>query len=241
MKNANVMYFAILVSLLVGCKETEEPQKPKVSYQATKDKVPQKLDPTLIEVADLPIQMEGTNYLIYPIGDLSIYGDESKSSFGSSNSDRVSFKISNSSEYEITGFLQNLKFQEIGSKKLNALTDKAVLIQTITYLKSVADKTDQSILAYTLADLDTNQDSKIDTNDIKTLYISDISGNRFTKLTPDLDELIDWNLIEANNHLYFRSIEDTNRNGKFDKNDVVHYNYVDLNDKKWKVNSYKPV
>jgi hypothetical protein len=134
-----------------------------------------------------------------------------------------------------------LKFQEIGSKKLNALTDKAVLIQTITYLKSVADKTDQSILAYTLADLDTNQDSKIDTNDIKTLYISDISGNRFTKLTPDLDELIDWNLIEANNHLYFRSIEDTNRNGKFDKNDVVHYNYVDLNDKKWKVNSYKPI
>jgi hypothetical protein len=73
------------------------------------------------------------------------------------------------------------------------------------------------------------------------LYISDISGNRFTKLTPDLDELIDWNLIEANNHLYFRSIEDTNRNGKFDKNDVVHYNYVDLNDKKWKVNSYKPI
>lgn len=241
MKNTTVLYFAILVSLLVSCKEAEEPEKPKVTYQTKKAKLSQKLDSTLIEIADLPIQMQGTSYLIYPIGDLSIYGGEGKTSYGSSNNDRESFKISNSSEYEITGFLQNLKFQEVGSNTIHALTDKAVLIQTITYLKSVSDKTKQQVLVYTMADLDTNQDNKLDTNDIKTLYISDISGNRLTKITPDLDELIDWELIESNNQLYFRSIEDTNKNGKFDKNDLLHYNYIDLNDKKWKVNSYNPI
>lgn len=241
MKNITALCFAILVSLLVSCKEAEEPEKPKVTYEASKDKGLQKLDTTLIEVADLPIQMGGTHYLIHPIGDLSIYGSGNKSSYGSSNSDRVSFTISNSSEYEITGFLQNLKFQEIGSNTIHPLTDKAVLIQTVTYLKSVADKTKQQVLVYTMADLDTNQDNKLDTNDIKTLYISDISGNRLIKITPELQELIDWELIESNNQLYFRSIEDTNKNGKFDKNDVVHYNYIDFNNKKWEVNSYNPI
>ncbi|MFM2370144.1 MAG: hypothetical protein RL619_2465, partial [Bacteroidota bacterium] len=54
-------------------------------------------------------------------------------------------------------------------------------------------------------------------------------------------ELIDWNLIESNNRLYFRTVEDTNKNGQFDKMDVVHYNYVDLSNKEWKIISYKPV
>jgi hypothetical protein len=53
--------------------------------------------------------------------------------------------------------------------------------------------------------------------------------------------LIDWNLIESKNRLYFRTVEDTNKNGQFDKNDVVHYNYVDLSTGEWKVSTYEPI
>ena len=30
-------------------------------------------------------------------------------------------------------------------------------------------------------------------------------------------------------------------NGQFDKNDVLHYNYIDLTSKKWEVKNYKPI
>jgi hypothetical protein len=54
-------------------------------------------------------------------------------------------------------------------------------------------------------------------------------------------ELIDWNLVESKNRLYFRSIEDTNKNGEFDKNDVIHYHFIDLSSKDWKVQDYSPI
>jgi hypothetical protein len=234
-----ILKFSLLsmIFFFVSCKE--EAEKPKVIYEnATKAKGQSKVNTNQIKVADLPINMQGTNYLIFPVGDLNIYGKNSKSSY-ESDSD-VSFTISNYNEFQITGYLQNLKFQEIGKDTITSLTDKPVLIQTATYLKSVSDKTKQQLLVYSLADMDTNKDGKLDANDIKSLYISEISGNKFTKLSPDFQELIDWNLIETSNKLYFRTIEDINKNGEFDKKDVVHYHFVDLSNKEFKVQDYQP-
>ncbi len=226
---------------MVSCKK-EVAEKPKVSYDKNeKNKVAPKIDTTQIAIADLPIQMQGTNYLIFPVGDLNIYGGGSKSNYESSSVNDVRFRISNYSENEITGYLRNFKFQEIGSDSIKSLTDKTVLIQTATYLKTVSDKSKQQIMVYTLSDMDTNKDGKLDSNDIKSLYISEISGNRFTKISSDFQELIDWNLIESKNRLYFRTIEDTNKNGEFDKNDIVYYHFLDLTSKDWKVLDYNPI
>jgi hypothetical protein len=153
----------------------------------------------------------------------------------------LSFTISNYGEYEITGFLQNLKFQKVDSDSIRKLTDKPVLIQTATYLKSVADKTNNQIMVYTMVDMDTNKDGKLDTSDIKALYLSEISGEKFTKISSDFQELIDWKLIGSKNRLYYRTVEDTNKNGEFDKKDVVNYYYIDLSKKEWKIIGYEPV
>ena len=228
-----------LVLLFTSCKE--EVEKPKVIYEnSAKSKVKARVDTSQIKIADLPINMEGTNYLIFPIADLNIRSKASKYSSVSSDSD-ISFTVSNYNDFQITGYLQNLKFQEIGKDTITSLTDKPVLIQTVTYLKSVSDKTKQQFLVYTLADMDTNKDGKLDTNDIKSLYISEISGNKFIKLSADFQELLDWNIIEATNKLYFRTIEDSNKNGEFDKKDVVHYHYLDLQSKELKTNEYLPI
>jgi hypothetical protein len=56
-----------------------------------------------------------------------------------------------------------------------------------------------------------------------------------------LQELIDWNLMESKSRVYFRTIEDTNKNGQFDKSDIVHYHYLDLSNKDWKVCDYNPI
>lgn len=237
MKNYFLYIALVSVGLFVSCKK-EEAEKPKVIYETTSKVKPHVVaDTNQIEVADLPINMEGTNFLIHPIGVISSKGK----GFKSSSDSEQSFTVSNYGEYQITGYLKNLKFQEIGKDTIYALTDKQILIETATYLKTVADKSKQQLLVYSLADMDTNKDGKLDSNDIKSLYISTISGQKFTKLSVDFQELIDWKIIESKNLLYFRTIEDTNKNGEFDAEDSVQYQFVNLLDKDWKVNSYKPI
>jgi hypothetical protein len=240
MKKAAIIILALSSLLTIACKEENE--KPKaISYEGAKiEKKEVRIDTTQIEVADLPVHMQGTKYLIHPVGDVRVYDDNTRS-YGSSRPSNVSYAISNYNRFELTGYFRNLKFQHIDSTAIRPLTDKAMQIQTVTYLNTVAERIKKNILIYTLVDSDTNKDGKIDANDIKSLYISDISGHRFAKLSREMQELIDWNLIEAKNRIYFRTIEDINKNGAFDKNDKVHYSYADLTSPEWKVEVYEPV
>ena len=237
MKNSFLNIALIVVALFSGCKK-DEAEKPKVTYETTSKVKPEVVaDTNQIEVADLPINMEGTNFLIHPIGVMTAKGKGIKSSSDSEES----FTVSNYGEYQITGYLKNLKFQEIGKDSLHNLTKKQILIETATYLKTFAEKTKQQLLVYSLADMDTNKDGKLDSSDIKSLYISTISGQKFTKLSADFQELIDWKIIDSKSILYFRTIEDTNKNGEFDAEDKLQYHFVNLGDKDWKVGVYNPV
>lgn len=239
MKNTALTILFLFSLVLLSCKE--EKPKPKVIYEEPAAKQEAKgRDSAQIKVSDLPVLMPGTKYLIHPIGDIRVY-DETTRTYGSSRTNNVSYAISNYNRFEITGYFENLKFQHVDSLSLYTLTDKTIEIQTATYLTTIAEKTKKQILVYTLVDSDTNQDKKIDANDIKSLYISDISGGNFKKLSAPMEELIDWNIIDAQNRIYFRTIEDINKNGAFDKNDLVHYYYVDLLSDEWDTASYEPV
>ena len=241
MKKAAIIALAFSATFFVSCKE--ETPKPKVIYEnarAVKDQ-PKKADSTEIKVADLPVHMEGTKYLIHPVGDIRVYDDTNRSYGSSRTNSSVSYAISNYNRFEITGYFENLKFQHVDSTALHPLTTQKIQIQTATYLSTIADKTKKQILIYTLVDADTNLDGKVDSNDIKSLYISDISGKGFKKLSGNVQELVDWNVIEAQNRVYFRTIEDINKNGAFDKNDKVHYQYTDLLSPEWAVTAYEPV
>jgi len=233
------LYIIAITAFLASCTEKEK-TTPKVIYEDTKAKVTTKTDSSQIKIADLPIHMEGTKYLIHAIGDVRIYEGNTRA-YGSSKTNSVSYAISNYNRFELTGYFENLKFQHIDSTALKPLTDKKIQMQTVTFLNTVADKTKKQILVYSLVDMDTNKDGKLDANDIKCLYISEINGNKFEKLSAEFQELIDWNIVEAQNRLYYRTIEDINKNGAFDKNDLVHYYYVDLLSPDWKTEKYDPI
>lgn len=229
----------LLLTLTISCKE--EKQTPKVIYEQVKESIsPKKIDTSSIKIADLPIHMEGSNYLIHPVGDVRLYDDYSKV-YGSSKTNQVSYAISNYNRFELTGYFDNLKFQHIDSTNVNTLTEDKVQIQTVTFLNTISDKFKKQILVYTLVDDDTNKDGKIDQNDIKSLYLSYSDGSNFTKVSEPLQELIDWNIIEVQKRLYLRCIEDINKNGAFDKNDKVHYHFVNLFVNEWKVEEYMPI
>lgn len=229
----------LCLAALVSCNQKEE--TPKVIYETAKDTKEvsyQKIDSTEIKIADLPVKFNGTDYLLHPVGDVRVYNTGS-SKYGSSKTNQVSYTISNYSGPEITGFISNVMFQHKDSLSLQPLTTNRMEILSITYLDELALKTQKQLLVYTLVDVDTNRDGRYDDNDIKTLYISNIDGSKLTKLTADLHELLEWKVID--NKLYFRSIEDINKNGAFDSNDAVHYSYVNLLNDEWKVETYNPL
>ncbi|MCL6461248.1 MAG: hypothetical protein I4O51_05190, partial [Flavobacterium micromati] len=83
MKKLHFTFIAIAVLLLASCKE--EVEKPKVTYdQNAKEKLVARSDSSQIQIADLPLQMEGTDYLLHPIADLSIREKGTKARYGSS-------------------------------------------------------------------------------------------------------------------------------------------------------------
>lgn len=232
-----ILSFALLLSL-ISCKQEQE--TPKVSYEENKtSQSTTPKDSSEFKVADLPILMEGSNYLIHPIGDVRVYDVEGRT-YGSSKANQISYAISNYNRFEIIGFLDNLNFQHIDSTQVKPLTNQKIQIQSATFLNTLAAKTKKQIMVYTLVDADTNKDGKINQNDIRSLYLSTTSGTKFTKISTDFREVIDWNIIEAQNRLYFRCIEDVNKNGAFDKNDKVHYHFVNLLANEWKVEMYTP-
>lgn len=236
-------YIALLaVSLIavVSCKKENE--TPKVIYENKKNTAEvnyQKIDSTEIQIADLPIKFSDTNYLLHPIGNVRVYNTGSSRSGSSKTNSQVSYKISNYSTPEITGLIANVMFQHKDSLDLRPLTANRMEILSINYLDELALKTNKQFLVYTLVDVDTNKDGRYDDNDIKTLYISNINGTKFTKLTPDLHELLDWEVIDEK--LYFRSIEDINKNGEFDSKDTVHYSFINLLSEDWQPESYNPL
>jgi hypothetical protein len=238
MKKISILLGFIML-LFIDCNDSKK--APKVSYDANKNKkAAVKIDSSKIQIADLPIQMNGTNYLLHPVGDF-VYEDGSKFDFGSYTKGGINFSISNSNEFEISGYIKNLKFQHADSTKIRNLSNKPLLIETITYLNKVAEKTNQQLLVYTLADSDTNNDGKVNSSDVKSLYISTISGLKFQKLTTEFQELIDWDLLESQNKMYYRAIEDTNKNGEFDNQDSLHYYFLDLTTKDKLPQEYKPI
>ncbi len=230
---------SILTSLsfliLLSCNKKETP---KVKYESAKnlEKVIVKKDTSQIEIADLPIQMEGTNYILHPIGKVRLSEDYKQSN--SKNLNVSSYVISNYNRFELTGYFDNIKFQHLDSTATHLLTDKQIQIQTATFLNTTEVKIGKKYLVYTLADMDSNKDGDLDENDIKSLYLSFSNGQNFIKLSIDFQEVIDWNLLKSKNRLYFRSIEDINKNGAFDKTDKLHYFFVDLNSKGLKAEEY---
>jgi hypothetical protein len=237
----NILIKTTIGLLLLSSCITED--KPKVIYPEKDAKVIQELekDSTLIEIADLPIHFDSTNYLIHPIGEYKLYQSRGRGSFFSSSSyGSSSFGISRYSGYEISGNLYNLTFEEIDSGKTNQLTDKNIRIRSVKFLHRTFEKTKKKILVYRIIDRDTNQDKKLDGTDISSLYISNIDGSKFTKITKELHELIDWKTITTADRLYFRSISDSNKNGEFDKDDLITYNYINLLSKDWTVKKYNP-
>ena len=203
--------FAIILVFMIFCS-CGDSEKRKIVHTVKNgtENIEAVKDSTFVEIADLPIQIDSTDYLIHPIGEFRIDDSGTKSSYKYSGNRSKNYSVSNYGGYRITGNISNVKFQHVDSDRLSVLTKNSVRINSISFLRKVFDNTKKQLLVYEVIDKDSNQDGKLDYNDINTLYISKIDGTEFRKLSDNNKELIDWKVNGTKNRLYFRTNEDSN-------------------------------
>ena len=176
--------------------QNEELTEKPIIIEETKDKL----------IAHLPQKLDSTNYIVFPINRLSINNSKTRIS-------KVSYS---SSRYNIP--LENLIFENILTGKTHQLTKEKIKI--LSYQQLFGKKrTSEKIIIYKVISNDSNQDGYLDNNDIASLYISDSDGFNFKQLSKPNEQLLEWNYLYETKKVYFRTVEDTDKNGMFDNND----------------------
>ncbi|MEM7549174.1 MAG: hypothetical protein AAF363_05860 [Bacteroidota bacterium] len=245
MKTLPLILFS-LATVLIFIYSCSSDKKPTVVYpeDSTDQLAEQQLvkDTTLILTAELPIHFDSTDYLLFPIGPVQVYsrgGNKIYSSSGSSGG--KSFSIGYLSGKSFTGNMDNVIIQHLDSSDLRPLTTQTLKIRSFGFLESIRKSTGLELIILNITDRDTNRDGKLTSEDIESLYVSHLSGYNFKKLSTDFQELLDWKIIDANKRLYFRTLEDIDRNGEFNKKDKIHHFYVELENQEFDVIKYDPV
>ncbi|MFW2377247.1 MAG: hypothetical protein ACN4ES_11890, partial [Cellulophaga baltica] len=98
--------FSTLITLLLLASCTPE-KKPKVVYTDQEAKTLAK-DTSVVVVADLPILIDSTNFLMHPIGELQLYAKDRKYTSSSwSYAAGTNFSIADYNNYTLNGTLKN--------------------------------------------------------------------------------------------------------------------------------------
>jgi hypothetical protein len=238
MKNLLIAFVAM--SLLISCGQ----DRAKIDYKkaidttsVTDDSIK---DTTKILVSELPVKFDSTEMLLFAIElvDLQERGGYSKIGSGSYENSDVASSFFNSDN--LIGNFINIVFQDKSGEE-RKLTDKKIKIRSIHFLRDIFKKTKTGYLLYSISDRDSNGDNELDHSDLEALYISKIDGSDFRKLTKELHEFYDWRLIKGENRIYFRTLEDKNKDGELNNQDKFHYYFIDFMNDKYSMTEYNPI
>lgn len=235
-----LIFVTVTAILFVSCSK----QRPKIDYQEKADTtsiIDDRIkDTTKILVSELPVKFDSTDILLFPVGlvdlqERGVYGKIKSGSYGSSD-----IASSYLDRDKLIGNYTNVVFHdEKGSE--TKLTDKKIRIRTIYFLREIFNATKTGYLLFTISDRDSNGDKDLNYADLEALYISKIDGTGFKKLTKELHEFYDWRLIKTENRIYFRTLEDKNKDGELTNKDKFHYYFINFSSSSYSVTEYNPV
>lgn len=235
-----LLVLALAIATFSSCSENKE----KINYEtyvdtvATVNDVIQ--DSTKILVSELPVKFDSIDILIYAVGlvDLQERGDYSK--FGSGSFSSSSIASSYFNDDDLIGNYINLIFEAPdGTRK--PLANIKMKITSAHFLRGIYKNTKQGYILYTIYDRDTNGDGEFNRDDLEALYISNVNGTQLTKISKELHEFYDYRTFKGDNTVYFRTLEDINKDGKLNNRDLFHYYKMDLSSPEFKVEEYNPL
>ncbi len=245
----NLLYVFVIAVFFSSCFK----KHPKIDYnnQNKKDSLTMNNivnDTSKVLIAELPVYFDSTDYMMHPLELENINNKNNKRILNIGSSSISDFSGSSSNVYVesynsdyISGNIINIVFENIKTKEQRLLTNKVINITSSQFLRELYKKTNQQYMLYTVIDNDLNNDGRMDYQDIGSLYISRLDGTEFTKLTKLYHDYIGGKLILKESKYYYRTIEDINKDGLFNKADKIHYYYIDFSVNPYKVEEYFPL
>jgi hypothetical protein len=195
-------------------------------------------DSTKVLLSDLPIHYDSTGYLIHPVGMLDLNERTGSGLLKSGSSGSEYYQ----DEFSSSGNLTNLVFENILTREQRLLTNRAMYIRSFQYLREVTKRTGKEFILYIITDRDSNNDRKLDYNDLESVFLSNLDGTGFSKLSKNTEEYSEGKMITEELKYYFRTLEDVNRDGKYNwRQDRFHYYYIDFLISPVKVTEYYPL
>jgi hypothetical protein len=238
-------HFAYCIAILILSAACNERQKPTFDYNQTQDIADSTRvdndnvnDTTKVLVAELPVKFDSTDVLIFPIGLIQMQerGAISKISSFSYNSTNASSGYYANTD-DLQGNLINLIFRNQRGEE-RKLTHRQIKIRSIRFLRELSKK--NKYLLYFISDQETNGDKELDQSDIESIYISRIDGTEFKKISQRRHEFYDYTIIKNESKIYFRTLEDKNKDGEFNSQDKFHYYTISFSSTGYSVEEFNP-
>lgn len=177
---------------------------------------------------DFPFAFDSSSLFIYPV----------RNTYDSRGSDRkISSDLMNSYQYSdwaemsqsgASGWFYNFIFQDRNTQDLRPITDKELRFSEMIIIRDSIDQRAANTLLLQVYDQDSNQDKFLSREDLMSYYVASIDGKNLKKISPE-GHLINGHIYRRRlKRLYFKTIEDTDKNGKFEKNDQRHQYYYSI-------------
>lgn len=120
----------------------------------------------------------------------------------------------------------NVAFYNTKTKQTRLLSDSLKMLITsisqkndaITYSGQRTEE-NKGLIYYSIATNDFNKDGRLNSDDPKYLFISDLSGQNFKQVSPDNFDLIHWQTILESNKILIQARKDTCKDKEFDEKD----------------------
>ena len=169
------------------------------------------------------MDLDSTSYLLIPIGMKTIEDRDDRvlkirsSADYSSESTNGSYRFYKYNFYSLDfGNCNNIIFYNKKTDETHLLLQKPTVISQFYfphYDKEYAGKKYWFILLG-IHEEDTNKDGYIDNEDAERVYLSDLSGNNLTQITPDKSQLVDWYIDMSTNNILMKVRFDSNNDNK---------------------------
>jgi hypothetical protein len=154
---------------------------------------------------------EQSDYLMIPVG------------LGDKNQDRLS---SYENRYN---YYNNIIFYGKNDGKTNILLNKKAIITGFDLLEEKrVGKSSARYWLYQIIDSDTNGDQKLDIQDAKIGYLSDLSGKNLQQITPNNTQVLNWAIVQSAGAIFIKIIKDSDNDQKFTEKDETNFIRVNL-------------
>jgi len=215
----------VLIIGFMSCKES----KPRIESIEDTDLTKEQIDSILTEFKfdyESPIIFDSSDQVMIPISTELLERRTKYSKDGYYSDDYPRY--------------WNILFYNRKTGETRLLTEDKIRISSIHANKNEEYEESSKIMRekvlYQIADIDFNEDDKLNGKDPEYLFASEINGENLTRISPPDENLQYFEVIPKANQILIRTLRDVNQNLVFEREDESIWYKAELINEKWELN-----